>query len=245
MAAQTWTTIQTAVVQALANAVSPSYTPTSDFNVAFPQATSYAENRIYREIIMLVERDVISSLTMTAGSRTLDITSTDMLVVEGVDLITPFGTSNPALGTCYAYDETSYDLVDLLWPQESVTVSPADAEWLGRYWAMEDPATIVIMPTPDLGYHVRLTGMVAPTPISSGNPTTYLSINYPDLLEAAIMVWMAGWLQRNYGAMSDDPKMATSWEAVYQQLKPGVIAEEARRRGLAPDRIPAPSPPIK
>lgn len=241
MAAQTYNTIQVAVAQALSNAVGPAFTGVSDsFTVAFPQAISYAENRIYRDIVLLCERVTNATKQTIVASRSIDITSLNMIVVESVALLTPAGTTNPALGTRVPYDVSTLDLIDILWPQESITMSPLAAEWIGRYWAMIDPNTIAVMPTPDAIYNAYLTGMVAPTPLSFTNQTTYLSTNYPDLLECVIMVWMAGWLQRNYGASADDPKMATSWEAQYGTLLPGALNEEKRRRGMIPDMPPPP-----
>ena len=181
------------------------------------------------------------SLVTTVNSRILNLGSMtnsfggQIIDPEGVALIGPAGTTNPALGTRYPYKMTSLDVIDIVWPQESSTLSPSAAEWLGRWWALLDQNTIVLAPTPDapLGavYTAEVTGLFQPTPISAANPTTYISTYYPDLFECAIMVFMSGWLQRNYGAQSDDPRQAQSWETQYQTLLPACVQEEDRRRG--------------
>ena len=254
MAGQTWNSIQTAIIVALSQAPSPYNTIPPDFAVLFPQGTSYAELRIYRDLVMLCTRQQNSSLTTTPGSRVLDLSAManpnggPIIVPDGLSLIVPAGTATPALGSRILYKEASLDLIDLIWPQEAVTSGPVSAEWIGRYWAMLDDHTMVVAPTPDSPngevYTAEITGLFQPTPISNANQTTYLSTNYPDLLEAAIMVFMTGALQRNFGAQSDDPRQAQSWEVQYQTLMATARNEERRRRGLAPD-VAAASQPAK
>ena len=48
------------------------------------------------------------------------------------------------------------------------------------------------------------------------NTTTWLGDNVPDLFFCACMVEAAGWMQ-NFGAQSDNPQMALSWEARYAE----------------------------
>jgi hypothetical protein len=245
MAGQTWTTIQTSILVALAQAPSPYNVIPPNFAVQFAQATSYAELRIYRDLIMLCTRQQNTSLTTTAGSREIDLSSMTnadggpIIVPEGLSLISPAGTTNPALGTRVQFTEASLDWIDYVWPVEATTMSPVGAEWYGRYWAMLDDHTMVISPTPDSPsgalYTTEITGLFQPTPISAANPTTYLSTNYPDLLEVAILIFLSGALQRNFGAQSDDPRQAMSWETQYQTLVVPARGEERRRRGLDPD----------
>lgn len=245
MAGQNWTSIQTSVLVALAQASSPYNVIPPNFAAQFPQATSYAELRIYRDLVMLCTRQQNTSLTTTAGSRQINLANMvnssggPIIVPEGLSLISPAGTTNPALGTRVQYTESSLDWVDYVWPGEALTMSPVSAEWIGRYWAMRDDHVMVISPTPDSPgaavYTAEITGLFQPTPISAGNPTTYLSTNYPDILEVAILIFLSGALQRNFGAQADDAPAAMSWEKQYQTLIVGAKNEEMRRRGLIPD----------
>ena len=246
MAQQTYTTILNAVALAVQNVItttSPPYASSVSipFNVIFPQAISYAENRIWHDIVPLANRTQNTSLTTTANSRAINLNhmtnsgGTQCLTVEGVALIGPAGTTNPALGTRIPFTQTSLDWIDQVWPVEATTMAPSAADWVGRYWALRDAFTIVLAPTPDSPgaavYTAEITGQFQPTTLSSTTATTYLSTYYPELLEAAIMVWMTGWLLRNWGAQSDDPKMAQSYENQYQLLMKGALEEEQRRRG--------------
>ena len=239
--ALTWNTLQTALLSALAQSPPPYNVIPPDFTQLYPQATSYAEGRIYGDLVMLGQRQQNTSLTTTPTSRNLNLAAMTnsaggpLIVLEGVALITPSGQSSAALGTRITFDEASLDMIDLIWPVEATTLAPGSADNIGRYWAMRDANTVVLAPTPDAAYTAEITGTYQPTPISSGNPTTYLSTTYPDLLLAACMVWLSGALMRNFGSQADDPKMALSWEAEYQKLVTNALEEETRRRGLAPN----------
>jgi len=236
MAALTWTTLQTALLAALVKAQPPYNVVPPDFAELYPQATSYAEGRIYKDIVLLATRDQDTTLTNTANSRTISLSgmTTPIIVPEGMALITPTG-AGAATGNRVWYDMTSLDVIDLTWPQESVTVEPNVADWTPRYFAMRDAQTIVFCPTAALSYTVELTGLFQPPPISSTNPTTYLSTVYPELLEMACMVFLTGSLMHNWSAQSDDPRQSVSYEAQYQTLMTKALNEEMRRRGLVPD----------
>ena len=99
-----------------------------------------------------------------------------------------------------------------------------------RYWSEPTQGTIWIAPTPTLVYNAELAYHYRPAPISSTNPSTWLATNCPDLLFSACMVEAAGYM-RNYGAQSDDPKMALSWSTRYSETLEIVRREEARRKG--------------
>jgi hypothetical protein len=238
MAALTWTTLLETVTAALVQAPYPYNAQTADFNTLFPQATSYAEGRIYKDLILLATRTQTTG-TATAGSRSLDLNTLALplpMVVEGVAMITPPATP-PAAGYRTPFDKVTLDAIDLIWPDEALVWPPSQSAQIGRYWAMRDDHTIVYCPTPDAGYTVEVTGLFQPLPISAENPTTYLATTYPELLTAAVMIWMTGALLRNFGSQADDPKMAMSWEGTYQELKTIATNEELRRRGLAPDFV--------
>lgn len=233
----TWTTLQNTVAAALVQAPSPYTALPSDFVTLFPQATSYAEGRIYGDLVMLAQRVQDVSQSVTSGVRTISLSSfvNTMVVVERVALT--------AAGTQWQYVLASLDFVDMFWPATAVTMSPSAADQVGRFWAMRDDHTIVLAPTPDATYVAQVTGLVQPASISATNPTTYLSTVYPDLMTAACMVWLSGALMRNYGSQSDEPQMAQSWESQYTHLVSNAQGEERRRRGLTPDtESPTPEP---
>lgn len=230
----------------LEEAPSPYVLPT-DMATLMPRAIEYATNRICRDMILLAQRQSNSTLSFTAGARSLDISSLSpsCLVVEGVAAVTPAG-SQPAAGTRWQFDSCSLDTIDATWPTEATT-APPNANAALR-WAMKDDHTVVVSPTPDANYVCELTGLFALAYINASGPTSnYITNTYPELFLAAGMIWWAGY-QRDYGSQADDPKLAVSWETQYRTLLTSALGEESRRRGLkAPDgstsRGKTPPPP--
>jgi hypothetical protein len=98
--------------------------------------------------------------------------------------------------------------------------------------------TVRLMPTPDKAYYAELFGDIRPEPLSPENPETYLTVFYPELFLCACMVFGSGY-QRDFGAQSDDPARAVSWEGQYNYLRQSIAGEVLRMRGTAP---PAPAP---
>ena len=237
MAAQTWTSLQTECLAITSKAQPPYSLPPADFTQHFPFATAYAEERIYRAMPWLTMRSQNTGQQATAGSRTITL-PTGMLVVETVSLLSPVA-STLANGTQYPFDKTTLEIIDTIWPNQATTQAPSASDWTGRWWAPVNDITIAIAPTPDAAYTAVITGLTMPTPISSGNPTTYLSTNYGSLMIAGAMIFLAGAMLHNYGAKSGNPEMALSWEAEFKTLLDGATNEEARRRGLIPD-VPMP-----
>lgn len=251
MAALTWTTLQTELQAIIARTPYPYTVVDGAFSTLFPQATSYAEQRIYHDIPMLAQKAQDTSLTTTAGVRSVNLSGTALpaIVPERLALLTPAGATL-ANGAQIVAEPASLDFMDMFWPQQSQTQAPDQAPAI--YWCLRDDQTAIVAPTPDAAYTVVLTGLFQQTPISAGNPTTYLATNYPELMTAACMVFISGALLRNYGSQGapspDEPGMSVSWESQYITLKGIAQAEELRRRQLGTDwldRPPMPAPPVK
>lgn len=242
MAAQTYGSIQEAILAALAQAPPPYNLIPIDFQTLFPQAISYAENRIFREIPMIAEREQVNTPPMSAGEN---IVFSPVGAQSGIGpvFIERFGIIKG--GQTYWYDKASADFVGLIWTNPSETVDPDLAEWLGRYWApnadafgddatFSQTAIIFAPPVTTGGLVATVVGLFPPTPLSVANQQTYLSTLYPDLLEAAIMVFMNRYLLKNAGASADTPEMTLTFEDDCMRLMEAAKAEELRRRGIAP-----------
>ena len=210
------------------------------FLTLYPEAIRYAEARIYRELVLLGQRIVDTSLVTAVANRTLNLLlmTTQIIVPEGFALITPAGTTTPSLGTRVPYDEASLDVIDELWPTESAVATPSISDFFPRYWALQDANTLVFCPSADAIYTVAITGLFQPNPLSATTTTTYLSTAYPELLEAACMVYLVGAILKNFGAQSGDPSHGLSWEGETQKLMALAKSEEHRRRGLMPPVAP-------
>ena len=247
MAALTWTTLQTTIQAIIARTPYPYTVTDGAFTTLFPQATSYAEQRIYHDIPLLAQHLQDTSLSTVSGTRTINLhgTTLPVIVPERVALLTPAG-STLATGTQIPFLPASLDIIDMYWPQQSLTWSPALAT--ATYWCIQGGVSgldfispnIVIAPTPDAAYTIVLTGLFQQTPISASTPQTYLSTAYPELMLSACMVFISGALLRNYSSAGgtsqpDEPGMPVHWEGQYMRLKDIALAEEIRRRQQGTD----------
>lgn len=202
-------------------------TPSADYTTILPAAIQDAEERIYQDLQFLATRTANSNARFTAGARsfTLPTSPSTILTLQGVAAITPASATTPALGKRIQLEEASLDFIDSTWPTESETDVPDS-------WAMFNEASIVVKPTPAQSYLVELTGTFRPNPISVSNPTTYVSITYPNLLLNGCMAFLLGW-QRDFGAQGAiaNGAAATTWEGKYQDSLRLARGEEAIRQG--------------
>lgn len=220
--------------------------PASDANflIALPQIIASAENRIYRDCNWLNQRAAVST-ALTPNNRNLTLPqittsagNVSFKVVQSVNAITPAATA-PDAGTRVPLRRVSRDFLDFVWPQATAQTG------VPSMFAMLDDQTIRVAPTPDQAYNAEILGSFRPVAMGSnaGSPTnTYLGDNYDDLFFAACMVMMSGY-QKNFGSMSDDPRMALSWEATYTNALKTAMGEALLQKGEGEAWTPyAPSP---
>lgn len=207
----------------------PSANP--QFITILPNAIDYVEQRLYRELDCISENVTDASASTVANDRrfTLPTSKGTFQIVTNINVIT--GALTPESGTRNSCTPTSRDVLDWIWP--SVVGAGVPNQWCyysqANLAGFTQPDNIIFGPWPDQVYPVEVVGKIIPTPLSASNPTTFLSLYYPDLMIAASMVFFAGAL-KNYSAQSDDPKMAMSWEQQLQTLLASASKWEARKR---------------
>lgn len=197
-----------------------------NFQAAIPGTIDYAEQRIYRELDLLttVTRDSSASVTPNSRNFTLPESIGRFVVVNGINLYTPAGSTT----TRNALVPASLEYLDFVWPSEAA----ANSSVVPEYFAMVTDQTVVFGPPPGSNYTAEVIGTIRPTPLSLANPTTFLSLFLPDLFVAASMIFLAGYM-KNFGSQSDNPQLATSWVAQYDALKDSAMTEELRKKWSA------------
>lgn len=205
----------------------------TEFVAILPSCRVYAENRIYRELDMLVANVRDSSASTVSGSRNFNLPTSNgtFLIIDHINVITPASTA-PESGTRTPLQPTSVEVLDYYWPSSTGSTTPI-------YWAYVTQNTylsgnsaqsqIVLGPWPDDTYRIEVVGKVQPVAMSASNQNTYLTDNLFDLLVAASMVFMAGYMQ-NFGSQADNQQMSQSWEAQYKTLFESAATWEARKR---------------
>jgi hypothetical protein len=96
-------------------------------------------------------------------------------------------------------------------------------------WAPLTDQVIIWGPSPAVVAQVECIGRARPANLSVSNTTPWLWAYLGDMAFAAAMVFASGYM-RNFGSQADDPKMALSWETIYQALLPGAKSEEMQRK---------------
>jgi len=197
------------------------------FLTILPQMITYAENRMYRDLDFLFTSGVSTAYSLTAGSRTLNVPADTfeygtLVVPEQINVLV--GSSNPDLAERAPLLPTTKEFLDAVYGSGAVA-----NRGLPKYWVPFDDYTFLVGPYPDQNYPVELIGTYRPASLSATNTTTFISLNLPDVMIMASMIYVSAY-QRNFGRQSDDPAMAQSYESQYQALLKGAAIEEARKK---------------
>ena len=192
----------------------------ADFQAILPTIIDEAEQRCYRDCDFLSQIIRNSSGTLTANSRTFNFPLT-YVVPESINVFWPVGTQTNRKQLV----PVTREFLDAIWGNETAPTTPS----IPDYYAMITDQQIIVGPPPDAAYTMEVIGTVRPTPLSASNPTTWLTLNVPDLFFNASMVFGVGYL-KDYGAATDDPNAAGSWETLYQKTLMSANTEENRRK---------------
>jgi len=192
-----------------------------------PQMIAYAELRMYRDLDFLFTSATTTAYGLTVGSRIINVNDETfpngtLVVPEQINVITPAGISNPDLGTRTPLLPTTKEFLDAVYGSSGYTGTPI-------YWVPFDSYTFLVGPYPDANYTVEIVGTYRPASLSLTNKTTFISLNLPDLMIMASMVYISAY-QRNFGRANDDPQMAVTYESQYQTLLKSALSEENRKK---------------
>jgi len=197
------------------------------FVTILPQMIVYAELRMYRDLDFLFTSGVSTAYSLTAGSRTLNVPADTfplgtLVVPEQINVLV--GSTNPDLAERVPLLPTTKEFLDAVYGSGAVA-----NRGVPQYWVPFDDYTFLVGPYPDQSYTVELVGTYRPASLSASNPTTFISMNLPDIMIMASMVYISAY-QRNWGRQSDDPQMGLSYEQQYQTFLKGAAVEEAIKK---------------
>ena len=190
----------------------------ANFLAVLPQIIDDAEQRIYRELD-LVSTSVTVTGSVSANNRIVAIPqgSGHIIVLDAINVIDGSSIRHPVT-------PATRESVDFCYPS---TVAPSTPSYPSIFARIDD-TNILVGPSADQAYSAEFVGTIRPTPLSNTNTTTFLTSYLSDLFFAAAMVSAAAYM-RNFGAMADDPKMATTWKSEYQDKLASARTEELRK----------------
>lgn len=192
-----------------------------EFLIMLPQASENANLRICRDLDLL-EFSSTATYTMAAGDRRISFPANTFVVTEQINVITPAGSINPDTAERNPLTPTSKEVLDSIYGGPSYRDIP-------QYYAPFDQNLLLVGPFPDANYTVEVVGTFRPAPLSETNTTTFLATYFSDLYIASTMSYVTAY-QRNWGAQSDDPRMALSWEQNYATILQSAKTEEDRKK---------------
>jgi hypothetical protein len=198
-----------------------------NFLTIIPQAITYAENRICRDLDFLFTSVPNNTYSLTPNNRTLTIPAGLFVVPEQINVITPFNASSPDNGIRVPLLPVTREFLDATCSDPSKVTVP-------KYFApIGDRAgnmVFIVGPYPDYAYKVEIVGTFRPDSLSATNPTTFISLYLPELMTMAAMIYISGY-QRNFGATAaNDPQQPVSYETQYTSLLMGAMTEESRKK---------------
>jgi len=184
------------------------------FLAEFDTFIEFAEKRIYRTVDLSNAHTTDASVVLTQGQRSVTI-PTAVVVIRNVSLL----NSNGVTSTQLLQKDITF-LRDYA-PDDSTEGTP-------KYYAWNTDSTILVAPSPDAtaaAGTLTVDYTYRPTQLSSGNTTTWLSLNAPDLLFYACMLEVLTFQKA-------EPDTIADYTAKYQQTLQGFIMEEnLRNRG--------------
>lgn len=190
-----------------------------NFVIYLPRMIDYAENRMFRDLDFIDTMKEVDTGDLTPGTRTVAVPGS-IQILQSAAVISPASTA-AAAGTRNPLQRVSMELLNF--------VAPTGTQGLPVYYALIDQETIALGPTPDAAYRVNCYGQYQPDPLSSTNTSTFLTEQFPDMYVAVSLVFGFG-EQQNFGAQSDNPQAAQSWEAQYQLLLTSANLNEDRKK---------------
>lgn len=213
-------------------------TTNTDFQTFLPGCIDYAEQRMYRELDLLATRVIDTSGPTVANNPQFTIPSAQgvFVVVEQINVFSPAGTTQ-SNGTRIPLIPVTKEFINATWPSNtSNTGTP-------QYFAPLNNTTYLVAPSPSGTFNTEVVGTIRPTPLSSSNTTTFLTNYLPDAFMAASMVFASAYM-RDFGAQTDNPPQAVSWESEYNKLVMSANFEELRKRFMGPAWQPMTPSPI-
>lgn len=193
----------------------------ANFQALLPSIIDYAELRLCQDVDFL---STVSSIVaaVAPGSRVLTFPITAFITLQNINVLTPAGTADPNIAKRNPCLMVTKEFLNFEWPSSVGAALPQKC-------AMFNQNSLALGPWPDLAYSVEIVGTVRPASLSQTNATTFISTYLPSHFMMASMVYGSGY-QRNFGAQSGDPAMATSYESQYQALLKPAQLEEARKK---------------
>jgi len=234
----TYESYQAAVVTQI-----PTVTTDPNFQTMLPNSIDYAELSIVRDLDFLSFHGNVS-LTTTPGSPYVVLPSGVIVLEELYYTITTYlldGNGNKILdgsGNPIILSQSAGLPISPLSQAALRAIYSGGTNGPPQYFSVIGNASganwtpgmqVLLGPAPDAAYSVTAYATQREATLSADYPQTFISTQLPDLFWCAAMIWWSGY-NKDFGAMTDNPQMAVSWEQEYKRLIQPALTEEYRRK---------------
>lgn len=185
----------------------------NNFQGIMPALIDYVEGRLYRELDLPATSYIESAVPCSSGSRAIVLSTTpgEPLAIQVLNIVIPAGATAGS-GTRVPLVPVSKAVIDAIYPS-AASSNCGQPQFFARVSNLE----LFLGPAPDQAYNTELIATFRPPPLSASNSSTWLTQNLPELMVAGGMVFASGYM-RDFGAQSDNPQMAQSWESQFSAL---------------------------
>ena len=173
----------------------------------------HAEKRIFREVDLDIFRSY-QYATLTQGVPFVSLPGANLGQLAFIRSAQIYDSANPVRYYLYQKDIT---YMNEYWPNRNTEAQP-------KYYAMWDQNTIYLAPTPDVAYKIELALNRNETGLSTGNTTSWVSQNAPQVLLYACLIEAFKYLKGPYDLLAQYDK---SYQEAVQRL---AIEQQGRRR---------------
>jgi hypothetical protein len=197
----------------------------NNFAGIMPGIIDYAEGRLWRDLDLPVASVTDTSVICASGVRSVNLSTLqgEPLAIEVLNLLTSAGATS-SFATRVPLIPAAKAVIDAIYPS-AASSNCGQPEYFARVSNVE----VIFGPTPDQPYGTEMIATIRPAPLSPSNSSTWLTQNLPELMVAAGMIFAAGHM-RDFGAQSDNPQMAQSWEAQYNNLLKSASVDSERMK---------------
>jgi len=179
----------------------------TEFSTKIDTFIANAESRLFRDAPFLYAFKTSNTGSLSSGTATLAMPA-------GVRTIRSVSITVSSSDVFLQQRLGSY--IRDMFPTSATTGQP-------KYYAIQSDTSLLFGPTPNNTYAFEVLAQENPTGLSSGNTTTWLSNNVPDVLLYACMIEACTFLQFTEGV--------TSWSAKYQESLSSLQSEMVRSLG--------------
>jgi len=205
--------------------VSPSDT---NFQIILPQAISYAELRMQRDLDFLSTQVYDNTSYSTVQYQNLLSIPTAAFITLQTIQVTANGITTPLAPVAKEYIQNVFNSTASAGVPTVFAVYGGDSATTGN-----TSQNILFGPYPSGNFPLIFTGTIHSASLGDGTngtqTSTFISTYLPDLFICASMVYIGGY-QRNFSTSGADPQMPINWEQQYQTLLKGATVEEYRKK---------------